>query len=158
MPRAEILQRIDTALYGLRHHKRSLILAFGLTLTLQLLEVIAVSFAGRGIGIHRARFTNYLAFVPIGYLVNAVPISFGGIGLMEGAYLKLFRDAGVATAAQGFMLGIVTRLVVVTWSLLGAPAAIFLLKGQRILRPRRLRRMRAAPPRDRPQSCPARCL
>ena len=32
---------------------------------------------------------------------------------MEGAYLKLFRDAGVATATQGFMLGVLARLVII---------------------------------------------
>jgi hypothetical protein len=125
VPRSDVIAKIDGALYGLRHRKGALLSALALTVGLQLLEVVGVSFAGRAVGIHRATFAHYLAFVPIGYLFNALPISFGGIGLMEGAYLKLFRDAGVATATQGFMLGALARLVVIAWSLLGALSAIF---------------------------------
>jgi uncharacterized protein (TIRG00374 family) len=125
LPRSEILQRVDAALMSLRKKKAKLFLALGLTLALQLLEVVGVWLAGQALGLHRARFVHYLAFVPIGYLFNALPISFGGIGLMEGAYLKLFRDAGVATATQGFMLGVLGRLLVVGWSLLGAFSALF---------------------------------
>jgi uncharacterized protein (TIRG00374 family) len=125
LPRSEVLRRIDTALTNLLKKKAKLFLALGLTLGLQLLEVIGVWLAGQALGLHRARFAHYLAFVPIGYLFNALPVSFGGIGLMEGAYLKLFRDAGVATATQGFMLGVLARLIVVGWSLLGAFSALF---------------------------------
>ncbi len=125
LPRHEVILRIDRALYDLRHHKTGLALGLSLTLGLQLIEVVGVWFAGRAVGIYKASFTHYLAFVPIGYLVNALPISFGGIGLMEGAYLKLFRDAGVATGTQGFMLGVLARLIVIGWSLLGALSALF---------------------------------
>jgi hypothetical protein len=44
---------------------------------------------------------------------------------MEGAFLKLFRDAGVASATQGFMLGVLARFIVLVWSLLGAVSALF---------------------------------
>jgi uncharacterized protein (TIRG00374 family) len=124
-PRADVFGRIDAALYGLRAKKSAVAAAFALTVALQLIEVIAISFAGRAIGMSKPRFSHYLAFVPIGYLVNALPISFGGIGLMEGAYLTLFRDAGVATATEGFMLGVLGRLLVIGWGLLGALSALF---------------------------------
>ncbi len=125
LPRADVVAKVDAALFGLRRQKGTLAAALGLTVGLQLLEVIGVSFAGHAVGIYRASFAHYLAFVPIGYLFNALPISFGGIGLMEGAYLKLFHDAGDATATQGFMLGILARLVVLAWSLIGALSAVF---------------------------------
>ncbi|HEY3593009.1 MAG TPA: lysylphosphatidylglycerol synthase transmembrane domain-containing protein, partial [Polyangiaceae bacterium] len=132
LPRAEVLARIDAALYGLRHRAGALAAALGLTVILQLLEVIAVSFAGRSLSLDHARFSHYLAFVPIGYVVNALPISFGGVGLMEGAFLALFRDAGAATATQGFMLGVVARLLVIGWGLLGAVSALFPPDGSRM--------------------------
>jgi len=100
-------------------------MALGLTISLQFLEVIAVSFAGRSLGIYRAHLSHYLAFVPIGFVINSLPISFGGVGLMEGTFLTLFRDAGVATATEGFMLGVITRLLVVGWGLLGVFSALF---------------------------------
>jgi uncharacterized protein (TIRG00374 family) len=125
LPRADVLGRIDAALYRLRSQKGPLLAALALTVGLQLLEVVAVSFAGRSLGLGRATFSHYLAFVPIGYVVNALPISFGGVGLMEGAFLTLFRDSGAATATQGFMLAVVARLMVVAWGLFGAVSALF---------------------------------
>jgi uncharacterized protein (TIRG00374 family) len=125
LPRADVLRRIDGALYGLRLHKRALTTALGLTVGLQLLEVVAVFCAGQSLGLTRPRFSHYLAFVPIGFVVNSLPISFGGIGLMEGAFLALFRDAGVASATEGFMLGMLVRLLVAAWGLFGALSALF---------------------------------
>jgi len=129
LPRSEVVLRIDRALYDLRHRKTGLLMALALTVGLQLLEVVGVWWAGHAVGIYKASFAHYLAFVPIGYLFNALPISFGGIGLMEGAYLKLFRDAGVATGTQGFMLGVLARLIVIGWSLVGAVSALFPPEG-----------------------------
>jgi len=125
LPRAAILKKVDGALLSLRHRKGAVAAALALTVGLQLLEVFGVYLAGGALGLHRAKFTHYLAFVPIGYLANSLPVSFGGVGLMEGALLKLFRDAGVATATQGFMLGVVARIIVLLWSLLGAVSALF---------------------------------
>jgi uncharacterized protein (TIRG00374 family) len=125
LPQSEVLKKIDAALFALLAQKRALAVAFSITVALQVVEVAGVWLAGQALGLSNARFVHYLAFVPIGYLFNALPISFGGIGLMEGAYLKLFRDAGVATATQGFMLGVLARLIVVGWSLVGALSAIF---------------------------------
>ncbi|HKQ70910.1 MAG TPA: lysylphosphatidylglycerol synthase transmembrane domain-containing protein [Polyangiaceae bacterium] len=125
LPRADMLQKIDAALYGMKQRKGALATALALSVFLQLLEVFGIALAGRSLGLYRATAAHYLAFVPIGYLFNALPLSFGGIGLMEGAYLKLFRDAGVATATQGFMLGVLARLIVIGWSLLGAASALF---------------------------------
>jgi uncharacterized protein (TIRG00374 family) len=125
LPRSEVLKKVDRALLGLWHQKPRLAAALALTLGLQLMEVVGVWLAGHALGLSKARFVHYVAFVPIGYLFNALPISFGGIGLMEGAYLKLFRDAGVATATQGFALGVLARIIVVGWSLVGAVSALF---------------------------------
>ena len=125
LPRSEVLKKVDAALFALRSKKRDLTMAFALTVGFQLVEVVGVWFAGRALGLYKASFVHYVAFVPIGYLFNALPISFGGIGLMEGAYLKLFRDAGVATATQGFMLGVLARIIVVGWSMLGVFSALF---------------------------------
>jgi uncharacterized protein (TIRG00374 family) len=125
LPRAAVLKKVDAALLSLRDHKGAVGAALGVTVALQLMEVFGLYLAGGALGLHRAKFTHYLAFVPIGYLANSLPISFGGVGLMEGAFLKLFRDAGVATATEGFMLGVLARIIVLIWSLLGAVSALF---------------------------------
>jgi uncharacterized protein (TIRG00374 family) len=125
LPRAAILKKVDAALLSLRDRKGTVAAALALTVVLQLMEVFGVYLAGRALGLQRATFTHYVVFVPIGFLANSLPISFGGVGLMEGALLKLFRDAGVATATQGLMLGVLARIIVLVWSLLGAVSALF---------------------------------
>ncbi|HMI85048.1 MAG TPA: lysylphosphatidylglycerol synthase domain-containing protein, partial [Polyangiaceae bacterium] len=125
LPRAAIFKKVDDALLSLRDRKAAIAAALAITIALQLLEVVGLYLAGGALGLHRAKFAHYLAFVPIGYLANSIPISFGGLGLMEGAFLKLFRDAGVASATQGFMLGVLARMIVLVWSLLGALSALF---------------------------------
>src|SRR5262249_21320657 len=125
LPKSDLLKRIDRALLSLRNKKADLFGALALTIGLQMVVMVAVWCAGHALGIRKAKFIHYVAFVPIGYLFNALPISFGGVGLMEGAYLKLFRDAGVATATQGFMVGVLVRLISLGWSLLGAVSALF---------------------------------
>jgi glycosyltransferase 2 family protein len=125
LPKSDVLKKVDRALLSLRNKKADLFGALALTIGLQLVVMVAVWCAGHALGIHKAKFVHYVAFVPIGYLFNALPISFGGVGLMEGAYLKLFRDAGVATATQGFMVGVLVRLISLGWSLLGAVSALF---------------------------------
>jgi uncharacterized protein (TIRG00374 family) len=125
LPRAAIFKKVDNALLSLRDKKGAVAMALGITLVLQLLEVFGLYLAGQALGLTGATFAHYVAFVPIGYLANSIPLSFGGVGLMEGAFLKLFRDAGIATAAQGFMLGVLARIIVLIWSLLGALSALF---------------------------------
>jgi glycosyltransferase 2 family protein len=125
LPGSGVLKRIDTVLYELQGHGRVLLLALGLTVFVQLVEVLGVSLAGGALGIVKAEPRHYLVFVPVGYLFNALPISFGGIGVMEGAYMEMFKSAGVATASQGFMLGVVARLLVIFWSLPGALCALW---------------------------------
>jgi glycosyltransferase 2 family protein len=125
LPRSDVLKRIDTVLFELQGNGRVLVAALALTVFVQLVEVLGVYLAGGALGMIKAEPRHYLAFVSVGYLFNALPISFGGIGVMEGSYMEMFRNAGVATASQGFMLGVVARLLVIFWSLPGALCALW---------------------------------
>jgi glycosyltransferase 2 family protein len=125
LPKRDWWLRADAALLNLKRTKGALLSAFGLTLCLQIMEVFGVVCAGHALGMQKATIAHYFAFVPIGYLANAIPLSFGGIGVMEGAYLKLFSDAGVATASQALMLGMLARVAASAWALPGALSALF---------------------------------
>lgn len=124
LPRAGTFQRIDQAMYGLRKRKLLLLGAFGLSLAVQLFSVLAVYWGGLAVGVDDARLHHYLLFVPAGLLANAIPISFGGIGLMEGAMMEMLSNADLATPAQGFMVGVVSRMTTVFWALPGGIVAL----------------------------------
>ncbi len=121
-----IITRVDEAIYGLRRRKRYLLAALSLSLGFQLVAMFAMQLAGRAIGMHDAKYHHFLIYGPIGLMFNALPISFGGVGLMEGAFLTLFSEAGVATPAQGCMLAVVYRLLTIIWTL---PGGLFALTG-----------------------------
>lgn len=126
LPFHAILQRIDAAVYGLRTRRWDLLGALLASIGVQVFFALTVMMAGAALGLDRTKPQHYFLFVPMGLLANSMPVSFGGFGLMEGAFLKLFSAAGVATATQGFMLGIVTRLLLLAWAL---PGGLFALVG-----------------------------
>ena len=126
-----VLVRLDAAVYGLRQRPRALLVALLLSLATQFFGILATYLGGRALGIERAGLGDYFLFVPIALVVNALPISFGGLGLMEGSFLKLFAGAGLASPAQGFALGLLVRLLMICWALPGG--VVVLLGGRRAL-------------------------
>jgi uncharacterized membrane protein YbhN (UPF0104 family) len=119
-----VLVRLDAAVYGLRRRPRALLVALSLSLATQFFGILATYLGGLALGIERAGLGDYFLFVPIALVVNALPISFGGLGLMEGAFLKLFAGAGLASPAQGFALGLLVRLLMICWALPGGLCAL----------------------------------
>lgn len=116
------LRRFDAALVARLRNPRALVVAIAITVVMQLVAIGALSLGGRAIGITAARFADYLVLVPIGYLVNALPLSPGGLGLMEAAFQQLFAEAGLASPTQGFLFGLMVRLVSLVWALPGLVA------------------------------------
>lgn len=130
MPAGAVLGRIDAAVYGLRTRPRVLGSVLLLTFVIQLVSILALFVAGWAIGLNWAGFLDYLVVIPIGFLANALPISVGGVGVMEGAMGYLFGQiapAGIdarTAFAQGFMLSLVLRMVQLVWSLPGGAMAL----------------------------------
>lgn len=120
------LRRLEQALYGLRERLPAVAAATGITMLLQLCMIGAIRIAGEALGIREATLWHYLAIVPIAYLFNALPVSPGGFGLLEAAFQQLLLEAGLASASQGFMLGLTVRLLLLFWSL---PGLVFWLTG-----------------------------
>jgi|CXWL01.1.fsa_nt_gi uncharacterized protein (TIRG00374 family) len=115
------LRRFDEAMVATLRRPRALLTATALTIVMQATVITAISFGGRALGI-RASLPDYLVLVPIGYLVNTLPLSPGGFGLMEAAFQQLFAEAGLATPTQGFLLGLLVRSIGLVWSLPGLVA------------------------------------
>ncbi|MGC8481492.1 MAG: lysylphosphatidylglycerol synthase domain-containing protein, partial [Acidimicrobiales bacterium] len=65
--------------------------------------------------------TDMLAFVPAVAILQVVPLTIGGLGLREGAFVLFLHPLGVSTS-QAVALGLLIYLVNVLVSLLGAPA------------------------------------
>ncbi|WP_157505569.1 lysylphosphatidylglycerol synthase transmembrane domain-containing protein [Geminicoccus roseus] len=116
----ELYQRLD------EYRAQPLMLAgaVAMALAFQLFRVATYVVAGAAIGID-ASFHTYMVVVPIVSLVMMVPISFGGLGVGEAAFISLLGLVGIP-AEQSFTLSI----MVLVLSLVGTlPGGWFYLRG-----------------------------
>lgn len=86
----------------------------------QLTVVVAVWVAARALGIELG-WAPAMAFVPVVSIAQVLPISFGGLGLREGALVVMLAPVGVTTE-QAIALGLAVYGLNLVVSLLGAPA------------------------------------
>ena len=86
----------------------------------QLAIVVAAWMGAQALGIH-VGWAAILAFVPAVAIAQVVPISVGGLGVREGAFVLFLHPLGVATS-QAIALGLLLYGMHLAVSLLGAPA------------------------------------
>lgn len=87
----------------------------------QLLVVLAAFLAARALGLEEVRLTAALAFVPAVAILQVVPISLGGLGIREGAFVLFLHPLGVPTG-RAVALGLLIYFLNLVASLLGAPS------------------------------------
>jgi len=103
----------------------TILLAFGLTVFLQLLAITAFWLLGRNMGI-QASVKYYYVFFTLTWVLGAVPVSIGGAVVVEGMLAYLFITfAGVAKDAAS-ALALCQRAV---WMLASLPGAVIHLIG-----------------------------
>ncbi len=108
---------------GLDHLRRRPVAAAAVLIAAvcyQLTVVAAVWVAARALEVP-LDWGAALAFVPVMLIAQVLPVSFGGLGLREGALVVLLAPLGVATE-QAIALGLAVYGLNLGVSLLGAPA------------------------------------
>ena len=94
----------------------------------QITQCLSVWAAARALQIGPVTVAATLAFFPPTAIGQNLPVGFGGLGVREGGFILFFGALGVSDA-RAISLGVVTYLVTVVASSLGAPA--FALGGWR---------------------------
>ena len=97
----------------------------------QLAVVLAAYLAARALGVPVGP-TAILAFMPAVAIAQVLPISLGGLGMREGAFVLFLHPLGVVTG-QAVALGLLVYGLNLAASLLGAPA--FAVGGRRVRTP-----------------------
>jgi uncharacterized protein (TIRG00374 family) len=87
----------------------------------QLLVVLAAFLAARALGLDQVGITAALAFVPAVSIAQVIPISLGGLGIREGAFVLFLHPLHVKTG-NAVALGLLIYGLNLTASLLGAPS------------------------------------
>lgn len=96
----------------------------------QLIVMVAAFAAARVLGLPVGP-TAILAFMPAVAIAQVLPISLGGLGVREGAFVLFLHPLGVATE-EAIALGILIYGVNLVVSLLGAPAFAIGSRPQRL--------------------------
>ena len=101
------------------HKWQAIVGALLLTFCCQGMTVMAMWLVGREIGIDvPAKY--YFIFFPISWLLGAVPISVGGLGIMEGWLKMMFMRVGTMSGPDALALALCQRLIFLIASLPGA--------------------------------------
>lgn len=118
LPRRENLHLAAEALWRLPGSPRTAATVAGMTLAVHLLLPAGVACLGQALGL-RVPVQLYFLYVPIIYILAAIPISIGGLGLVEGMYIVFFGPSAGLDAAAILALALLARLTPMVLSLPG---------------------------------------
>jgi uncharacterized protein (TIRG00374 family) len=115
---ASVLSKVRQSIRIYCHKWPAIIAALLLTFCCQGVTVVAMWLVGRDIGIDvPAKY--YFVFFPVSWLLGAVPISVGGLGIMEGWLKVMFMRVGTMSGKDALALALCQRLIFLLASLPG---------------------------------------
>ncbi len=123
LPRAENFRVAIRTLRSLPRSPRAAGTVTALTLGVHLLLAGGIACMGQALKLPTA-IQLYFLFVPVIYIVAAIPVSIGGLGLVEGMYLVFFAASPGADTSAVLALALLARL---TPMLLSLPGLVFWL-------------------------------
>lgn len=118
LPLGSVLKQADQAINNVRGRTGWLASCYAITFILQFAAIFSAYLAAIALGMDK-QFIPYLVYIPLGFLVWSLPISFGGLGTMDVFYQKFFSEAGLSTVEQAFCLAMFVRFTQLIWSLPG---------------------------------------
>lgn len=95
----------------------SLAIAWFFTYVAQIMNIVGMWILGKHLGVD-VSFKYYLVFFPLSWIIGAVPVSIGGIGVVEGLLTLLFVAAG-SDAEPAFALSLCQRAILLLVALPG---------------------------------------
>jgi glycosyltransferase 2 family protein len=92
---AASLHKLYHALYQLHRQPRLLLTAGSVSLLNSFCTILATIFAARALGLE-IDLVYFFIFMPIIWIIITVPVSIGGLGVREGAFVFFFTQVGVS--------------------------------------------------------------
>lgn len=119
LPAGEHLLRIGRSFTAMRHHPLLVGAALGNTVVLQACVMLSAYFMAIALGM-QDDFVKYFIYVPIGFLIAAIPISPPqAFGVMEAAYIQFFARTGMSSVSQAVTFALAVRFIHLVWALPG---------------------------------------
>ena len=122
LPIAHHFEAAGQAVSIYRRRIGSLALAVCMTFVAHLFMFCSIGFLGKAMGMDTAIFT-FLVYLPLIYIIGAVPITPGGVGIVENLYVEAFSSVTVGASAV-IALAMLARFICILWSLPGLVVAI----------------------------------
>lgn len=119
LPGIGLWQRIDAAMLAYRQHPWTVTSAILLSVVVHLCLVLTAASAAYALKA-RAPLGLLLALVPIVFAAGAIPISYQGLGVMEGVAMALLLREGSFSANQIVGMLLLVRIFPMLYALLGA--------------------------------------
>jgi len=113
-----VLEKSATAIKLYCRKPFVLVYALGLTFLCQATCVIAFWLVGRNLGVG-AHMKYYFVFFPLSWLLGALPISIGGIGIMEGWLKIMFMKLPGVSSKEALAVALCQRIIWLIGSLPG---------------------------------------
>lgn len=92
----DTLKKAYNSLHSFTAFKGGLLSAFVVSLVAQLVGIASAFLVSQALGLN-VPFVYFLVVVPIIWVITMVPISIGGLGIREGAFVFFFTQVGVST-------------------------------------------------------------
>lgn len=125
LPAKALLKRIGAALYQLRARPRFVVGILGMSIFGHFLGIAMHYFLARALIGEVSDLGLFLFIDPMGQLINAIPVTPGGVGFGEGAYAVLFKAVDSLIPGAALML-----LIRISWLAWGSVGLIFYLRGR----------------------------
>ena len=123
LPIAHHFEAAGQAAAMYRNRIGSLVKAVAITFGGHIIWIGSIGLIGMSLGLDTPWY-NYFLYVPLIYIIGAVPISPGGVGLVEALYVSFLATSATVAPTQVLALALLARLIPVFWSLPGALVAI----------------------------------
>lgn len=115
----DFIKHFHQAITLYANRKKALTSAVVCSFVLQIISIIVIYLFGLAIGIPEITLKHYMLLVPIAFFINALPISIGGWGVGEMAFISLFAIFGVPEE-KSFSLALLMHIIYLAWGMVGA--------------------------------------
>jgi glycosyltransferase 2 family protein len=105
---------------------RVMLLALGISFLAHLFLVCGCAMIGMALHLG-VDLLNYFVYLPLIYIIGAIPVTPGGVGVIEKLYVTFFAAPGISASAI-IALAMLARLVITFW---GLPGLMVMLTGPR---------------------------
>ena len=120
-----LLGQLKEAILVYYHHPLVFVLGLSMTIFLQSMVIFSLWLVGWGLGMS-AELRYYFVFFPLVWVVGSLPVSIGGIGIVEGGLVLLFGKFTGADSGGVAALAICQRLM---WIFASIPGVVVHLTG-----------------------------